>query len=125
MMIYLDTHVVVWLYLGDSVRFSEVAKKAIDEHDLLISPLIALELTYLHEIGRLSVQANQIIDFLSSTVGLAVCNMPLQQIINKAIAETWTRDPFDRLIVGHAACRNLALVTKDRIILDNYSQAIW
>lgn len=60
MMIYLDTHVVIWLYIGDSTRFSETAKKAIEEHDLLISPLVTLELTYLYEIGRLLVQSNQI-----------------------------------------------------------------
>ena len=51
-MIYLDTHVVVWLFLGDLTRLSQAAKTAISTHPIAISPIVTLELTYLHEIGR-------------------------------------------------------------------------
>ncbi len=124
-MIYLDTHVVVWLYLGDSSRFSAAVQRAINEFSLKISPLVVLELTYLYEIERLLVTADQITEFLSNAVGLTLCDLPLQEIINAAVVQTWTRDPFDRLIVGHAACRNLPLVTKDKNILNNYLNAVW
>ena len=124
-MIYLDTHVVVWLYLGDSSRFSATAQRAINEHSLKISPLVALELTYLYEIKRLLVKADQITDFLSGAVGLALCDIPFQEIIDSAVVQTWTRDPFYRLIVGHAACRQLPLLTKDKNILDKYLHAVW
>ena len=69
-MIYLDTHIVVWLYLGDPSRFSATAQKALNEHDLKISPLVVLELTYLYEIGRVLVTADPIMESLSNAVGL-------------------------------------------------------
>ncbi len=37
----------------------------------------------------------------------------------------WTRDPFDRIIVGHAAVTESSIVTKDQLIRENYTQAIW
>jgi len=53
-LIYLDTHIVVWLYAGLSDRFSDLAKSLIDSHDLYISPMVRLELKYLNEIGRIT-----------------------------------------------------------------------
>ena len=41
-MIYLDTHVVVWLYLADMSKFSVPAKTAINTHELKISPRVNL-----------------------------------------------------------------------------------
>ncbi len=38
---------------------------------------------------------------------------------------SWTRDPFDRLIVGHAAVDDELLLSKDRKILENYPFARW
>lgn len=37
----------------------------------------------------------------------------------------WTRDPFDRLIVGSALAQGAHLVTCDERILANYRLAIW
>ncbi len=48
-MIYLDTHVVVWLYLGEMSKFSIPAKTAINTQALKIFPMVALELTYRHD----------------------------------------------------------------------------
>jgi len=47
--IYLDTHVVVWLYSGELSLLSEKACQLIEENELLISPLVLLELQYLFE----------------------------------------------------------------------------
>ncbi len=124
-MIYLDTHVVVWLYLGDMSKFSLPARTAINEHEIKIFPIIALELTYLHEIGRLRTPADTIIDYLVERVQLEFCDMPFRQIIASAIQQTWTRDPFDRMIVGHAAVQECELVTKGDTINANYTRAVW
>ena len=52
-MIYLDTHVVLWLYLRKGEGLSGRARQLIEyEPVILISPMILLELDYLHEIGR-------------------------------------------------------------------------
>ena len=41
-MIYLDTHVVVWLYAGELDRISGAAKARLEEQDLLISAMVTL-----------------------------------------------------------------------------------
>lgn len=52
-MIYLDTHVVVWLYAGLTAKLSDLAKLLINKHELYISPIVRLELQYLYEIDGL------------------------------------------------------------------------
>ena len=124
-MIYLDTHVVVWLYMGDLSKLSSHARDVIREHELRISPMVILELGYLHEIGRLTTFPKIITDFLNEAVGLNVCNVPFEDIIISAMTQIWTRDPFDRIIVGHAAHQQCVLVTKDEKIREHYSRAVW
>jgi PIN domain nuclease of toxin-antitoxin system len=41
------------------------------------------------------------------------------------VKQSWTRDPFDRLIVGQASANGAVLVTKDAGIRQNYKQSIW
>ena len=63
-MIYLDTHAVLWLYAGEIAQFSTAGKHLLAEHDLVISAIVRLELQYLFEIKRATVEANQIISDL-------------------------------------------------------------
>ncbi len=124
-MIYLDTHVIVWLYMNESSRFSSYAKRAINGNLCKISPIVGLELTYLHEIERLSATASEIIDFLVDAIELEICNIQFDKVINSTIQQNWTRDPFDRIIVGHAAVTESSIVTKDQLIRENYTHTIW
>ncbi|MBU0729228.1 MAG: PIN domain-containing protein [Proteobacteria bacterium] len=124
-MIYLDTHVVVWLYAGETGLFPEKVKDAIEENDLLISPIVLLELQYLNEIGRLNVPPTLIFENLASCIGLKSCDLSLMQLISEAILQTWTRDPFDRMITAAAVARNVHLITKDQLILEKYPKALW
>ena len=124
-MIYLDTHVVVWLYAGLSEKFSEPARQLINSHDTLVSPIVSLELQYLYEIQRVTVDANAIVADLANRIGLQVCNKPFDAIVRQALAQPWTRDPFDRLIVANAALNDDLLLSKDQNILAHYTQARW
>jgi predicted nucleic acid-binding protein len=54
---YLDTQVIVRLATGDLKRISRPAKLALERYDLLISPMVRVELQYLHELGRCSADA--------------------------------------------------------------------
>lgn len=54
--VYLDTHIVVWLYAGLIDKFTDIAKEAINDSDVLISQFIRLELQYLFEIARIKVK---------------------------------------------------------------------
>ena len=53
-MIYLDTHVVVWLYSGLTDKFSATAQELINDNETYISPIVRLELQYLFEVQRVA-----------------------------------------------------------------------
>ncbi len=124
-MIYLDTHVVVWLYAGKTDLLSPQAVERIEAEDLFISPVVQLELEYLREIDRLTVASALVIESLSQRIGLTLCDLPFAHVVVESIAQSWTRDPFDRLIAAQAIARNAPLLTKDRHIQDNCSLALW
>ncbi len=124
-MIYLDTHVVVWLYSGLTDRLSDLAKSLINDHELYVSPMVRLELQYLYEIERITVQSDIILTDLSNRIGLMVCGKDFNLIISQALGISWTRDPFDRLILASALLNGDLLLTKDINILSNYSYAKW
>ncbi len=124
-MIYLDTHVVVWLYRGDTSLLSKPAREHIERDDLLISPVVVLELEYLSEIHRHRPAARTVVHALEKDLGLKVCDLPFPSVVEQALDEKWGRDPFDRLIVAQARANRFALVTKDSRIRDNYPLAVW
>ena len=124
-MIYLDTHVLVRLYQGDTEKLTDTVRREIEHHDLLVSPAAVLELEYLHEIGRLHTDALKIMDALAADLRAKVCEIPFQQVVEHALKEKWSRDPFDRLIVAHAKAGDAALITKDENIRRHYSRAVW
>jgi PIN domain nuclease of toxin-antitoxin system len=93
--------------------------------ELLVSPAVVLELQLLHEIKRLRAVAFKVIERLSSEIGLAVCQLPFTSVLEHAVKQSWTRDPFDRLIVAQACASDAALVTKDGEIRGNYRRSIW
>jgi PIN domain nuclease of toxin-antitoxin system len=124
-MIHLDTHVVVWLYAGDLSRFPAGARKRLEHDELRISPLVALELEYLHEIGRIAEGASPVLQDLARMVGLAQDDKSLADVVAAARGLVWTRDPFDRLIVGNAIAAKANLMTKDQTIRKHYRQAVW
>lgn len=124
-LIYLDTHVAAWMYAGRTDLFPAKVKSLLEEHDLLISPAVKLELQYLYEIQRTADPAATVVASLEREVGLAVCDLPFREVAEVALAQSWTRDPFDRLIVSQAALRGVSLVTKDRLIQERFDRAVW
>jgi PIN domain nuclease of toxin-antitoxin system len=123
---YLDTHVVAWLYEGLIEKLSATATRAIEQSTLLVSPMVELELQYLHEIGRLTVPSDTIFNALQEEIGLKRTDVPLDAIIAIAKILTWTRDVFDRLIVATAmVTREARLITKDTTIRQHSKVALW
>ena len=125
-MIYLDTHVVAWLYASGAERLSERAQAFIEgTTDLRISPMVRLELQYLFEIGRVGRPAGTVVDSLSAALGLTLCSASFAAVVHGAEGLDWTRDPFDRLIVAQAALHEAPLVTKHRTLHAAYADAVW
>jgi PIN domain nuclease of toxin-antitoxin system len=123
---YLDTQVAVWLAEANLAKLSQKAISTVQSASLRISPMAIVELQYLYEIRRILVSPQDIIVKLNAEAGLTVCDHPFPIIAEIALGETWTRDPFDRIIVAHARANGAAaLLTKDETIQKNYSNATW
>ena len=124
-MIYLDTHAAAWLYAGLIDQFDPKLLPAIDEAALRVSPMVELELQYLKEIGRTSEGGKTVLSDLETKLSVQVCDEPFAHVIAIALGQTWTRDPFDRIIVAQAALTNSSLLTKDQAIRRHYPLAFW
>lgn len=124
-MIYLDTHVVLWLYEGLLDQLPLLSKRYIEENEIFISPIVELELQYLFEIQRIKRESKVIVAELVNAIALKICADPFQKIVQAALPMQWTRDPFDRLIVAAAKNKNAVLITKDQHIKENYDRATW
>ena len=124
-LIHLDTHIVCWLYEARIDLLSEPARAAIERGRLFVSPIVDLELQYLYEIGRINKGPTAILAALASEIGLAVDSQPLTSIVGRARELSWTRDPFDRLIVAGARLAGGRLVTKDTLIRKHCKSALW
>jgi len=123
---YLDTHVVVWLCENKPERFSGLALDAINDHDLLISPAVLIELNFLHQIGRVIRNPLDLAKQLRTQLGVQVCGHSFADMAETALFESWTRDPFDLLIVSHAKANGYSpLVTQDEKIRRYYPKAVW
>ena len=122
---YLDTHVALWLYAGDTDRLSARAANSINRESLAICPIVLMEIQYLHEIGRITVRPGAIVADLERRVGLRVEDRSLAEVVEHGLELSWTRDAFDRLIVAQAALDRAVLITRDRLILKNYPKALW
>jgi PIN domain nuclease of toxin-antitoxin system len=122
---YLDTHAAVWLYAKDLDRFQQSALEHLEEESLYISPAVLLELQFLREIKRVTADPMLIFQTLEETIGLQLCDLEFSKVVTGALSQTWTRDPFDRLIVAQASIQSAPLLTKDRMILRHYSLACW
>ena len=145
--VHVDTHVLVWLAEANQTRLAPL-QRHLEGQRLVASPIAVLELQYLYEIGRIRRSDEAILDNLGTTLGLdglggdsetlalaktahhfrrghlAVSESPWACVVGLARAQTWTRDPFDRLIVAHALADGCLLATADQKILAHCREAV-
>jgi len=125
-LVFLDTNPVIRLIaFGGRGNLSSKVRALLESEDLYISPLVKLELYYLYEIKRFKENPEEVIKYLSKTIGLKFSGISFLDIIEEAARISWTRDPFDRLIVAEAKINGAQLVTADKNILENYKHAVW
>jgi PIN domain nuclease of toxin-antitoxin system len=112
--VLLDTHFLLWILLG-SRRLGPYSW--IDHYRPWgVSPISLLEIAFLAEIGRLEVENPELTDRLLDDPRFVVDEVPLLPLVRNAIALTWTRDPFDRLLAAHSEARRAPLITLDRTL---------
>jgi PIN domain nuclease of toxin-antitoxin system len=124
--IYIDTHVVIWLCEGLVEKLTPGASQAIENSQVEISPMVLVELEYLFEIKRIVKPPMALADQLRTLIGLRISDHAFSAVAQTALFETWTRDPFDRIIVAQARSDGYSgLVTADAKIQEHYSKTIW
>jgi PIN domain nuclease of toxin-antitoxin system len=106
-------------------RVPAAARALISEGRPRISPLVALELAYLQEVGRARDPVAMMLVALRRDAGIEVADISLAELTQAATDLSWTRDPFDRLIAAHAIVANAPLVTADRTIREHLPLATW
>jgi len=122
--IHLDTHVAARLAGRSKITLSKHAKHLIDSSLVVISPIVTLEMQMLVEIGRSRVPVDRSLELLRQ-LGVSVLEERFPEAVWASRPLLWTRDPFDRLIVGHAvADEEATLLTFDERILKHYKQAL-
>ncbi|MBY0491064.1 MAG: type II toxin-antitoxin system VapC family toxin [Gemmatimonadaceae bacterium] len=121
----LDTHVVAWILNGQTEKLGKGARSLIDTADLILSPAVVLEMQYLHELGRVTTPAADALRTLQRLLPVRVAADSFERIVVTALTESWTRDPFDRLIVAHARLLDAPLVSRDRRIAQAYKKTRW
>jgi PIN domain nuclease of toxin-antitoxin system len=111
-MILLDTHALVWLVTGH-----KRARKLPSNARLYVSPVSFLELRILEEIGRIEIEGG--VAAIEADERFVVDDPASTALFKAATDLPWTRDPFDRLIVGHALMRGWRLATADARICEH------
>lgn len=114
--VHLDTHVVIWLAAGEIDRFPADLLDRMESADLVVSPVVRLEMDLLHERGKISSPASDLIDKVAVEVGIREDPTALPRIVMAAITprKQWHNgDPYDRLILAAAIANQARLVTKD------------
>ncbi|HEX3608962.1 MAG TPA: PIN domain-containing protein [Solirubrobacterales bacterium] len=114
-----------WLYEGADRRIPAAVRRLIESEEPFVSPIVELELTCLHEVGRVTEPAAAPLTALRKTIGLQIADTSLAAMAGAARGLTWTRDPFDRMIAAQAVVADAPLLTADRTILDNLPLATW
>jgi PIN domain nuclease of toxin-antitoxin system len=108
--ILLDTHALVWVLAGHK-RAHKLPRNA----RLFVSPVSLLELRLLEEVGRIAIGSGH--GDIMSDPRFAIDDPSSTALFEASIDLPWTRDPFDRLITGHARMRGWRLATADVRIL--------
>ncbi|HSS79342.1 MAG TPA: PIN domain-containing protein [Thermoanaerobaculia bacterium] len=122
---FLDTHAVIFLWEGRTEVFGVGSRELLEQSVLLVSPLVRLEMGFLKEVGKLKVEPDQILGSVTSDFGAILTDDSLEALIPLAMPLSWTRDPFDRLLVATALLHQAPLVTRDSRIHEHFRGAVW
>lgn len=80
---------------------------------LYVSPASLLEVQFLVETGRVRLRPGATVSDLARDERWLLDDPPAAAWFDRALELAWTRDPFDRLLVAHAALRRWRLATGD------------
>lgn len=127
----LDTHIWLWWLFGDP-RLSRRESEALDalppENRPWLCDISIWELALLIERGRVELDGpmEQFLEIATSPATVRVLPINSSVVVEmNQLPDSFHRDPADRLIVATARGRQLAVATRDRLILDSGLVTAW
>jgi PIN domain nuclease of toxin-antitoxin system len=117
LVILLDTNALIWMEQGHP-RTRLLARGT---RRLYISPANLLELQFLVEAGRIRLRGSSVEEVAESGPWV-LDDPPAASWFTRALDLSWTRDPFDRLLVAHARLRGWRLATSDTVLLRHLAE---
>jgi len=116
--ILLDTHVLLWLVLGDSRLKPAVRRRMTAARDIGVSSISFWEVAMLVRLGRIRA-VEPVVGWRAAVLSLGILDVPIDgEIAWQAGAMDHAHgDPADRLIMATALVRAAPLVTADHAIL--------
>ena len=128
MRLLLDTHALIWWFLGDE-RLPLRARKIMNSNDaeVFVSAVSAYEIALKHRLGKLPAGGLLLTDFRRLIAAQSF--LPLAVSIEHALAagalDVAHRDPFDRLLVAQSIVEGMRLVSNE-MLLDKLGAArLW
>jgi PIN domain nuclease of toxin-antitoxin system len=118
----LDTHFIVWI-VSESSRLKHYPW--LEEYlPWSVSPVSLLEIQLLVEVGRRRIDNPAFMRQVMGDPRFALDDISLATLMQKAFELSWTRDPFDRLIVAHSLARRMPLCSVDERILGYHKNIV-
>jgi PIN domain nuclease of toxin-antitoxin system len=117
-LILLDTNALVWLEHGHRRALPLRGRRR-----LYVSPATLLEIQFLVELGRARLREDSTVADLVDDERWLLDDPPAAAWFERALSLGFTRDPFDRLLVAHAALRGWRLATGDRDLIERLGAA--
>jgi PIN domain nuclease of toxin-antitoxin system len=123
-----DTHALVW-HLVEPRRLGRGAVRAFAAADagrwICHVPAVSLvEISLLHERGRLRVGAAQVLEAIAAHPGYAVLPLDVAQALEFSALSS-IRDPMDRMIVAAARATGSRIVTRDEALVGHGPEVVW
>jgi len=118
-LILLDTNALLWLHSGHR-RTRALLRRA---GRLYASPASLLEIQMLLETGRVRLRGAATVAQIVRDDRWLLDDPSAAAWFERTLAIGWTRDPFDRLLVAHAALRSWRLATGDEALITRLGES--
>ena len=122
MKLLLDTHVLLWA-VSEPDQLTAAARDALEDgtNDIFVSVVTAWEIAIKQSLGKLELSkpAEQWLPEVLRRTGFELAEVGLAAALRVRTLPWHHRDPFDRLLVAHAAEDGYTVVTRDSA-LDEY-----
>ena len=124
----LDTHALIWWWLGDPA-LSRQARKLMeaDGHTIMVSAVSGYEIALKVARGQLPALAEPLSRFDENVIEAGFAHLPVihEHAVSAGLLEGQHRDPFDRIIAAQGLAEQLTVITRDPALAAFGCKVLW